>query len=983
MKRRRNFFWGDAWEVRAYVYGKDRAREGRNVETWRFSDRAAAERRFERERRKGYPTLELVNLETGQVVSWVSTGERYNAGRRTRKARKARTSVTKRDVFAQVAKARKTTKGHRRKERARAVAKGHTRRAKHRRRYNPDADEQRWTKFRDKLSAAYPEDYAKEREAIHNQLRRFISDLKRAGVPSASLPSPAHAAFGQMAERAAAIVVAAGHAQYRTDSAAEFGVKPKALAMRLFQVGPNGVFEAFYAEHPDVFNPAVAALAKKVKNARGRVTRADAKARKAIAGVAKAEVTKAQQKADRDEKKLRLKMAALQAELGEDIPDDIAAELAEQYSDTERELEAEELREEEPLTPAALTLGGEEPAEHEEGEHEEGEYYEGEYYEARVSPTQRAARRLGQYKRHRADVRRTDVRPPLQVVADAREDILLYALKDGTTQVWAKGALTETFLPDKNTSSVTIAHRYANRWRGLGPKGRLREGTDEHPPPKKSRLRSRVLLAVEGKKGVKEIEKSIAQSIGRVTPKATRVHELPDLDTYELKGDRANPRRRRNTRETEISFYSSLSENQLYALRLGKWYRLSMPRSREVFGREAVEHILSEAPGEISTSISRDEWKYLLPKEVPHSRHGPDETAHYRNPRRRRNGDRSAPHGLSKAEEKRVRAEIQQDLVGAFMRVLRQRPRESGPSDLEAHKIEWGSMLLGAYKSENTTGDMPKIRREFFGSSSMAPLKARRWLTAVGWDTSTTVARWDTIIRAAAKEAIGRHKARPNPKRRKNSRGTSGAVFDLVLFIEKDGDLYRQQTKPIIMNLARKMHKGTFDKSKAPKLFQYLADAGAKKINKAEGYTARGYGEFTPEVRREAAKQLLVGYMENIEWEARELAHKEKGTGGHPRRRKNSRVGRYVVYVSDGGTSRGRVVGTIVFGPDPDGYPETPQSIARNVYGHLRKKPRSRVHVKYEDEASERDLELAREREWKNRNLNNPRRRRKPRKRRR
>jgi hypothetical protein len=90
--------------------------------------------------------------------------------------------------------------------------------------------------------------------------------------------------------------------------------------------------------------------------------------------------------------------------------------------------------------------------------------------------------------------------------------------------------------------------------------------------------------------------------------------------------------------DVEIFFYSSLSEQQLYALRLGKWYRLSMPRSREVFGREAVEHILSEAPGEISTSVSRDEWKYLLPKEVPHSRHGPDETAHYRaNPRRRRN----------------------------------------------------------------------------------------------------------------------------------------------------------------------------------------------------------------------------------------------------------------------------------------------------------------------------------------------------------
>ena len=97
----------------------------------------------------------------------------------------------------------------------------------------------------------------------------------------------------------------------------------------------------------------------------------------------------------------------------------------------------------------------------------------------------------------------------------------------------------------------------------------------------------------------------------------------------------ANPRRRNG--ETEILFYSSPSEQQLYALRLGKWYRLSMPRSREVFGPEAVEHILSEAPGEISTAMGRDEWEYLRPTEVPYSQHGPDETAHYRNPKRRKN----------------------------------------------------------------------------------------------------------------------------------------------------------------------------------------------------------------------------------------------------------------------------------------------------------------------------------------------------------
>ena len=125
------------------------------------------------------------------------------------------------------------------------------------------------------------------------------------------------------------------------------------------------------------------------------------------------------------------------------------------------------------------------------------------------------------------------------------------------------------------------------------------------------------------------------------------------------------------------------------------------------------------------------------------------------NPKHRKNGDRSAPHGLSKAEEKRVRAQIQQDLMVAFMQVLRQRT----PRQLEMNKIGWGYTLLNAYQSQNTTGPIPKIRQEFFGRSSFAPAKARKWLNSV------TDARWDTIIRSAAKEAIDRHRAK-NPRKK-------------------------------------------------------------------------------------------------------------------------------------------------------------------------------------------------------------------------
>ena len=129
----------------------------------------------------------------------------------------------------------------------------------------------------------------------------------------------------------------------------------------------------------------------------------------------------------------------------------------------------------------------------------------------------------------------------------------------------------------------------------------------------------------------------------------------------------------------------------------------------------------------------------------------------YNNPKRRKNADLSAPHGLSKAEEKRVRAQIQQDLVAAFMRAL----DEYAPSTIDKNKIGWGSRLLDAYKSSPNAVGFYAIKERYFGGHS-ASAKARKWLNSVN------DSRWDTIIRAAAKEAIARHKALSNPKRRKN-----------------------------------------------------------------------------------------------------------------------------------------------------------------------------------------------------------------------
>lgn len=56
---------------------------------------------------------------------------------------------------------------------------------------------------------------------------------------------------------------------------------------------------------------------------------------------------------------------------------------------------------------------------------------------------------------------------------------------------------------------------------------------------------------------------------------------------------------------------------------------------------------------------------------------------------------------------------------------------------------------------------------------------------------------------------------------RRRGRGLRGPaeVTELKLFIDNDGDLYRQQTTSILRNLVTKMAKGVYDRSKAEKLW--------------------------------------------------------------------------------------------------------------------------------------------------------------------
>lgn len=91
-------------------------------------------------------------------------------------------------------------------------------------------------------------------------------------------------------------------------------------------------------------------------------------------------------------------------------------------------------------------------------------------------------------------------------------------------------------------------------------------------------------------------------------------------------------------------------------------------------------------------------------------------------------------------------------------------------------------------------------------------------------------------------------------------RGDAEAT-ELKLFIDNDGDLYRQQTQPIIKNLQRKLAKGVFDKSKSEKLWMYLVENGAKKYAKQFSIGSDWHKIFSMADRKAVARALAEEFV--------------------------------------------------------------------------------------------------------------------------
>jgi len=65
------------------------------------------------------------------------------------------------------------------------------------------------------------------------------------------------------------------------------------------------------------------------------------------------------------------------------------------------------------------------------------------------------------------------------------------------------------------------------------------------------------------------------------------------------------------------------------------------------------------------------------------------------------------------------------------------------------------------------------------------------------------------------------------------------ALRELRVFIDNDGQLYRQMVEPIRANLAKKLEGGRYDPKKAPRGWQYLVDEGARRYVKEFGGDVR------------------------------------------------------------------------------------------------------------------------------------------------
>lgn len=95
------------------------------------------------------------------------------------------------------------------------------------------------------------------------------------------------------------------------------------------------------------------------------------------------------------------------------------------------------------------------------------------------------------------------------------------------------------------------------------------------------------------------------------------------------------------------------------------------------------------------------------------------------------------------------------------------------------------------------------------------------------------------------------------------------AATELVLFIENTADLSLDgphgQGHSVLLNALRKWRKGTYEPALAVRLFEYLAESGAKRYAREYDHASRWAEIFNPATRRDVARQLEESFRASVE----------------------------------------------------------------------------------------------------------------------
>ena len=105
--------------------------------------------------------------------------------------------------------------------------------------------------------------------------------------------------------------------------------------------------------------------------------------------------------------------------------------------------------------------------------------------------------------------------------------------------------------------------------------------------------------------------------------------------------------------------------------------------------------------------------------------------------------------------------------------------------------------------------------------------------------------------------------------KRRYGRSVSGpadtqAANELDLYAENTSELYNQK-KSILANIQRRLKKGTYDHSLAPKLWMYWVDAAAKRYVKEFGSGGNISTIFNKATREHLARELANRYRNGEE----------------------------------------------------------------------------------------------------------------------